>query len=83
MKELNAVDAGPSKGIDWRILSSVGFYLGFCLLASAMSSPKQKDGLRLSLALAVVFGIFEVELLLRGISTKNMETLKLFKFFFS
>jgi len=46
---------------DWRIATSIVFYITFALLAAAMSSVEQKNGLRYSLALAVVFCLNEIQ----------------------
>jgi hypothetical protein len=42
------------------MLTSIAFYFVFALLAAAMTSQEQKDGLRIALALAVVMCLSEV-----------------------
>lgn len=43
------------------MFTSIAFYFVFALLAAAMTSDEQKDGLRISLALAVVMCLSEVQ----------------------
>ena len=49
------------ESLDPRMFASVAFYFSFSLLAAALTTPEQKNGLRYALSLAVVFCMSEIE----------------------
>eukprot|EP00347_Sterkiella_histriomuscorum_P002742 403366980 len=65
----------PINSTDWRVAGSLVFYITFALLAAAMSTVEQKNGLRYSLALAVVFCLNEVQWLME-VNKENEEGYK-------
>lgn len=46
---------------DWRIAQSVVFFILFYMIAASSSTPEQKPGLRIALAIGIVFLLNEVQ----------------------
>ncbi|TNV77705.1 hypothetical protein FGO68_gene13693 [Halteria grandinella] len=68
----------PIQSMDVRMFTSIAFYFVFALLAAAMTSQEQKDGLRIALALAVVMCLSEVQWLNAEGMNESTEEVKAF-----